>query len=138
MSQTTTVLQASQALENDHHRLHALIDRLRGSLDLAGLAAALTELHGALSSHFNTEERPGGLYDSLGVCVPEFREQLGELVDDHFRFASLVRDLAQRAREAEGGGADALRADLARFLTALSDHERREHEMVTAAVKRTA
>jgi malate synthase len=138
MSQTTTVLHASQALEDDHHRLHTLIDRLRVSLDLAGMATALTELHGALTSHFNAEERPGGLYDSLGVCVPEFRERLGELVDDHFRFASLVRDLAQRAHEAEGAAADALRADVARLLTALSDHERREQEMVKAAVKRTA
>jgi malate synthase len=138
MSQTTTVLQASQALEDDHHRLHTLIDRLRVGLDLAGMATALTELHGALSSHFNAEERPGGLYDALGVCIPEFRERLGELVDDHFRFSGLVRDLAQRAREAEGAAADALRADVARFMQALADHERREHEMVKAAVERTA
>ena len=138
MTETTTVLQASQALEADHHRLDTLIDRLRGGLDLAGMTAALDELHAALTGHFNAEERPGGLYDALGVCVPDFREPLGNLVDDHYRFAGLVRDLAQRAREAEGAAADALRADVARLVQALGDHERREHEMVKAAVDRTA
>ena len=138
MTETTTVLDASQALEEDHRRLHLFIDRLRGNLDLAGTASALAELHAALTGHFNAEERPGGLYDALGVCAPQFRERLGELVDDHFRLAGLVRDLTQRARGAEGALADALRADVARLLLALSDHERREHEMVNTAVGRSA
>jgi hypothetical protein len=138
MSQTTTVLQASQALEDDHQKLHSLIERLRSGLDLAGMSGALAELHKALTGHFNAEEKPGGLYDALGVCVPQYRERLGELVDDHFRFAGLVRDLAERARQAEGAAADSLRGDVARLVQALADHERREHEMVTAAVGKTA
>jgi malate synthase len=134
MTETLTVEQASRELAEDHRRLHHLVDRLRAAPDLAATAQALAELHAALTGHFNEEEKPGGLYDALGVCAPGFRQLLAELVDDHFRFAGLVRDLRERAR-AEGTAADALRADVARFLAALADHERREHEMVKAAVE---
>jgi hypothetical protein len=134
MTQTLTVEQASRELAEDHLRLHGLVDRLRAAPDPAATAQALAELHAALTGHFNEEEKPGGLYDALGVCAPGFRQPLAELVDDHFRFAGVVRDLRERARAAEGAAVDALRADVARFLAALADHERREHEMVKAAV----
>jgi hypothetical protein len=96
------------------------------------MAQALAELHAALVGHFNEEEKPGGLYDALGVCAPAFRQPLAELVDDHFRFAGVVRDLRERALAAEGAAADSLRGDVARLVAMLADHERREHEMVKA------
>ena len=133
MTETMTVEQASHELAEDHQRLHALIDRLGRAPDLSAMAEALADLHAALTGHFNQEEKPGGLYDALGVCSPGYRSQLAELVDDHFRFAGVVRDLRERARAAEGAAADSLRADVARLRSALADHERREHEMVKAA-----
>jgi hypothetical protein len=133
MAETLTVEQATRELAEDHQRLHALIDRVGREQDLSATAEALADLHAALTRHFNQEEKPGGLYDALGVCAPGFREHLAELVDDHFRFAGLVRDLREQAREAEGAAADSLRGGIARLLAALADHERREHEMVKAA-----
>lgn len=135
MNETMSVEQASRELADDHERLHVLVERLRGAADLAAMAEALAELHGALAAHFNQEEKPGGLYDALGVCTPEFRQRLAVLVDDHFRFAGVVRDLRERARAAEGAAADSLRADVARLLGMLADHERRELEMVEHAVE---
>jgi hypothetical protein len=133
MTETMTVEQASHELAEDHQRLHALIDRLGRAPDLASMELALADLHAALTGHFNQEEKPGGLYDALGVCAPGFRDRLAELVDDHFRFAGLVRELRERAREAEGAAADCVRADVARLVALLADHERREQEMVKAA-----
>ena len=133
MAETMTVEQASRELAEDHQRLHALIDRLGRAPDLSAMEEALADLHAALTGHFNAEEKPGGLYDALGVCAPGFRQHLAELVDDHFRFAGVVRDLRERARAAEGAAADSLRGDVARLLAMLADHERREHEMVKAA-----
>jgi hemerythrin len=133
MTETMTLDQASRELALDHRRLHVLIDRLGRAEDLAAMAGALAELHAALTRHFNQEEKPGGLYDALGVCVPRFRQSLAELVDDHFRLAGVARDLRERAAEAEGGEADAVRAGVARLVEMLADHERREQEMVEAA-----
>jgi len=138
MTVTTTVAHAQEELREDHRRLHALVDRLRASSDLAVLAAALEELHAALTAHFNAEEKPGGLYDALGVCVPEFRAPLSGLVDDHFRIAAALRDMRDRARQAPGHAPDALLGEAARLAQVLGEHEKREHAMVDAAMARGA
>jgi hypothetical protein len=136
MTETRAVREALEALDGDHRLLHALVERLHGELDLAGMAAGLAELQAALRRHFQEEERPGGLYDALGVCAREYRDTLGDLVDDHFRLSAHLGDLVHRAREVDGVAADALRGDVGRLLRALSDHERREHEMAAAALAR--
>ena len=134
MTETLTVRQASRELAEDHRRLHGLLDRVGVAADLRATAEALAELHAALTRHFTEEEKPGGLYDALGVCVPAFRSRLAALVDEHFRLAAFVRDLRERAR-----GTDVHpRAEMARLVAALGDHERREHELVEAALGREA
>ena len=100
----------------------------------AGLATAWYLRRAGLSHVvLDAEEKPGGLYDALGVCVPEHRARLRELVDDHFRLAALVRDAGERARRAHGTEADVVLGEVARLAAALADHERRELEMVQAA-----
>jgi len=138
MTVTTTVAHAHEELREDHRRLHALVDRLRAASDLAALAAVLEELHAALTAHFNAEEKPGGLYDALGVCVPEFRGQLSGLVDDHFRLAGALRDMRDRARRAPGSAHDPLMGEAVRLAQILAEHEKREHAMVDAAMARGA
>jgi hypothetical protein len=133
MTQALKVEQASRDLRDDHRRVHDLADRVASAPDLAGLEVALADLHAALASHFNEEEKPGGLYDALGVCTAEFRQPLADLVDDHFRLAGALRDLRELARPAPGAATDSVRAAVARFLSALTDHERREHDMVERA-----
>ena len=138
MTETLTVRQASRELAEDHRRLHGLLDRVGVAADLRATADALAELHAALTRHFTEEERPGGLYDALGVCVPEFRSRLAALVDEHFRLAAFVRDLRERARGTDVHPRDEPRAEMARLVAALADHERREHELVEAALGREA
>jgi hypothetical protein len=136
MTVTTTVAGAQEELREDHQRLHALVDRLRDAATPAALAPVLEELHAALTAHFNAEERPGGLYDALGVCVPEFRVPLSGLVEDHFRIAAALRDMRDRARQASGHAPDALLSEAARLAEILGEHEKREHAMVDAAIVR--
>jgi hypothetical protein len=138
MTVTTTVAHANEELREDHRRLHSLVDRLRAASDQGALAAILDELHGALTEHFNAEEKPGGLYDVLGVCVPEFRGSLAVLVDDHFRIAAALRDMRDRSREASRSAHDALMGEAARLAQVLAEHEKREHAMVDAAMSRGA
>ncbi|MGE5126558.1 MAG: hemerythrin domain-containing protein [Betaproteobacteria bacterium] len=133
MPLTATLQQAAQELQEDHRRLHERIDRLALAGDLAQMSAGLAALHERLAAHFDAEEKPGGLYDALGVCASEFRLSLGQLVDDHFRLAALLRHLCEWARTASGADADALRADVALFVKALGQHEQRELELVRRA-----
>ncbi len=134
MTETLTVRTASQELADDHRRLHGLIDRLGAAPDAAAMAEALGELHAALTRHFTEEEKPGGLYDALGVCSPEFRQRLAVLVDEHFRLAGFIRDLRERMKAKEERGGNELRAEVAQLVSALAAHEQREHEMVQEAV----
>jgi malate synthase len=136
MTVTTTIAHAQEELREDHRRLHALVDRLRAAGDIDALAAVLEELHAALTAHFGAEERPGGLYDALGLCTPEFRGQLSELVDDHYRIAAAVRDMRDRARPALGSPHDSLLGEAVRLAQFLGEHEKREHAMVDAAMAR--
>lgn len=138
MTVTTTVAHAHEELREEHQRLHALVDRLRAAADAAALAPIFEELYGALTAHFNTEEKPGGLYDALGVCVPEFRAPLSGLVDDHFRITAALRDMRERARTGPARAQDSLRGEAARLARVLADHERREHAMVDEAIHRSA
>jgi hypothetical protein len=138
MTETLTVRQASRELAEDHRRLHGLLDRVGVAADLRATAEALAELHAALTRHFTEEEKPGGLYDALGVCVPEFRSRLAALVDEHFRLAAFVRDLRERARGTGVHPGDEPRAEMERLVAALADHERREHELVEAVLGREA
>jgi hypothetical protein len=138
MTVTTTVARAHDELREEHQRLHALVDRLRATVDAEALAAVFEELYGALTAHFNAEEKPGGLYDALGVCVPEFRAPLSGLVDDHFRITAALRDMRDRARTAPARVQDSLPGEAARLAQVLADHERREHAMVDEAIHRGA
>ena len=138
MTVTTTVAHAHEELREEHQRLHVLVDRLRATSDADALAAVFEELYGALAAHFNTEEKPGGLYDALGVCVPEFRARLSGLVDDHFRITAALRDMRDRARSDPGRAQDSLPGEASRLARVLAEHERREHAMVDEAILRGA
>jgi len=137
MTETLSAQDASFELVEDHRRLDFLVDRLGAAPDLPSLRRALAELHTALRRHFTEEEKPGGLYDALGVCAAEFRPRLAALVDDHFRLAGTIRDLGERAGASEPPSFPALREEVARLVTALNDHERREHELVSEVSSRS-
>ncbi len=128
-----TVQQAVQELHEDHRRLHELVDRLARAGDLAEMSACILSLHDRLRGHFDAEERPGGLYDAIGVCTSEHRLSLGRLVDDHFRLAGTLRHLCERARRVSGLEADALRGEVALFVRELAQHEEHELELVRRA-----
>ncbi|HXY41635.1 MAG TPA: hemerythrin domain-containing protein [Vicinamibacteria bacterium] len=136
MQETVTVQEVAQQLQQEHAELHHLFEEAAQASDLAQMSGFLASLHHRLTAHFNAEERPGGLYDTLGFCAPEFRRPLGQLVDDHFRLAATARNLRERARAVGGVDTDALRVDIARLVRAVAEHENRELEMVRQATGR--
>ena len=121
-------------MREDHERLHALLARLRATPDRAALAALLGELAHRLAEHFRREEQPGGLYDAMGVSIPEARGEVGQLVDDHFRLISIARNLAEEALS-PSVATTTLQQQAMRVADYLLDHEQREHNLVRRLVE---
>jgi hypothetical protein len=123
-------LEASIAeLENEHHTISTLLGRLGEAHDTGTLAAALHDLRRLLADHFAHEERPGGLYDRMGVVSEQYRDRVRALVDDHFTILSSVRTLEKQASENKPEIVEADRG----LQALLARHETREHEMVSVA-----
>ena len=124
-----SIARARDEMREDHEQLHALLARLRATPDRAALAALLGELAHRLAEHFRREEQPGGLYDAMGVSIPEARGEVGQLVDDHFRLVSIARNLAEEALSASVA-TTTLQQQAMRVADYLLDHEQREHHLV--------
>lgn len=129
------VARAAAALADEHRALHALVDRLRAAQGPEDFLAATGELSRALSAHFAHEEQPEGLYDALGVCVPQHRERLAALVDDHYRIAAALRSLEERSRFVSERLL-ALREEATGVVAFLEQHEQREAALVREAAPR--
>ena len=131
-----SVTRARDELQEEHAELHVLLARLRTTLDRAALAALLRELPQRLAEHFQREEQPGGLYDAMGVRIPEARGQVGQLVDDHFRLVTIARNLAEEALS-PGVPTATLQQQAMRVASYLADHEEREQHLVRATIERS-
>lgn len=129
-----SIARARDELREDHGQLHALLARLRATPDRATLAALLRELPQRLAEHFRREEQPGGLYDAMGVSIPEARGHVGQLVDDHFRLVTIARNLAEEALSPTVP-MTALQQQALRVADYLTDHEQREHQLVRTLVE---
>jgi hemerythrin len=130
---TSSIARARDELGEDHQQLHELLARLRATPDRTQLAALLLELPQRLAEHFRREEQPGGLYDAMGVCIPEARGDVGQLVDDHFRLVSIARNLAEEALS-PSIATSALQQQAIRLANYLADHEQREQRLVRTAI----
>jgi uncharacterized coiled-coil DUF342 family protein len=133
MSGENTVRQAEGALREEHRELEQLMGLLEEANDLSALVSSADALRQALTLHFAHEEHPGGLYDSLKICVPEHRRELAQLVEDHRQMGAALWQLYRRARELDARF-QGLRTEVAQLVAALREHERREHELAKQAV----
>ena len=123
------IARARAALDEEHRRLGDLVGRLREVRDPAALAGLLDELHAALKAHFEHEEFPGGLYQSMGALGPRHAELVRDLVDQHFLLLAAVRGLADQARRAGPPTSPALLPDAVALADQLRAHEADENRL---------
>lgn len=131
------VKQAADDLKDEHKHLRSMLDRLADAPDLATLRQALEEVHPKLHEHFAHEEYPGGFYDRMGACSGEFRNEVRALVDQHYRFLALIRDLSSRAKDAGEDEVAELQREAQDLVKLLHEHEVVEHELAAKAHKKT-
>jgi hypothetical protein len=124
-----SLARAQAALEEEHRALRNLVGRLREVADATALVPLLEELHGALKEHFEHEEFPGGLYQSMGALGPRYAAQVRDLVDQHFLLLAAVRGLADQARRASPPASPALLRDAAALAEQLRTHEADENRL---------
>ena len=127
------IRRAEEGLAEEHRALGQLVGRLASVEALSELVPLLDELHPKLHSHFAHEEYPGGLYDTLGATASTYRDQVRELVDDHFRILAKVRELRGRAGEGDPETAAALIGEARAIIPWLQRHEGREHAIAEQA-----
>jgi hypothetical protein len=125
----SSLARAHAALEEEHRSLRGLVGRLREVQNAVALVALLDDLHGKLKAHFEREEFPGGLYESMGALGPQHADQIRELVDQHFLFLSGVRSLAEQARTAPAAAGPRLLHAAAALAEELHTHEVAEHRL---------
>lgn len=118
-------------LGDEHTRLLSLLGRIKGTRSVVALLPMLEELHGSLLSHFARETYPGGFYESLGICQPEYRDDLRVLVDEHFRMLSSLRGLIERARLDGAEGNPEIVQEVSMVANMLHSHERKEHDLAS-------
>lgn len=131
VDESTQLREIYKELGDEHTHLLSLLGRIKGTRSVVTLLPMLEELHGSLLSHFARETYPGGFYESMGVCQPEYRDDLRVLVDEHFRMLSSLRGLIERARIEGAEGGQEIVQGVSVVANMLHSHERKEHDLAS-------
>ncbi|MFP3940360.1 MAG: hypothetical protein ACLF0P_08635 [Thermoanaerobaculia bacterium] len=123
---------ARHQIEEEHHVLWSLVERLERTSDLQALALRLGELQALLAEHFAREEAPEGLRDV--VDEPRWESALQALFDEHALCLAEVDRLALTSRELLAGPVEELRRDVRAVCQRLHDHETAETELLAASL----
>jgi malate synthase A len=122
--------QVAAVLDEDHGRLHVILDRLEAARDAASLTVSLEQLSQMLREHFALEEHAKGFYGILGAKSPEYRAELARMVTEHGEILEAIGALRERTK---GPAAqDDLAATARGIVGRIQAHEAREVELVKA------
>ena len=119
--------QVKAALDEDHGRLKALIERVRDAKDTGALAASLSELHRMLTEHFAHEEHQKGFYGLLQAKSPEYRAEVVAMIEEHKEVLTSAKAILDRSKS--GATVSDLARDAAILTSKLLDHEAREGKL---------
>ncbi len=124
-------LHVTQALDEDHGRLHELTGRLVAAGDRDALLEALEDLAHTLREHFHQEEHAMGFYGLLSQKSADHRAETARLVAEHQELLQDVGHLVtlSKERQAPTQAIGQAAADLTRRL---NHHESRELQLVEA------
>jgi 2-methylisocitrate lyase-like PEP mutase family enzyme/hemerythrin len=122
--------QIQAALDEDHDRLRALLERVDRAGDVAALAASLDELARMLTEHFAHEEHAKGFYGLLGMKSPRHRQELARMVQEHHEILAALKQLVERAK-GPAATSDVVRQS-GELAQRLLEHEAREVELAHA------
>ncbi len=134
-SKTTSIDKAWEAsIEQDHHEIKEILERLDATTDPQVTLPLLEELRGALLEHFEREEEPDGLHEIIASMAPNTVASLQNVLGEHQDFIVRLDSLIARARACLEGPLAEIARDSAALTNSLRDHEARETALFTDAV----
>ncbi|NIM71678.1 MAG: hypothetical protein GTO67_03395 [Gammaproteobacteria bacterium] len=125
-------------LQNEHHRVMKLVDRLRALDTSSDLISLLDQLRTLLIVHFAREQLPDGFYEALGERADDRRDEIQTLVEDHGAILSSINTLIEDAKASDAGSEGDMLARVSRLVEQLHDHELREHHFADDVMGRGA
>ena len=138
MSEDASKVQADKAwedeIEDDHHAIKEILERLEATMDPHLLLPILEELRMSLVAHFAREEAPEGLHEIIADMSPNTVASLQNILGEHEHFVVRLDSLIERTRAAVKGPLAEILRDATALSESLHDHEARETELFTDAV----
>ena len=141
-----TYQKLSEETLEEHRQIHFFLDQVRATLETLGqgisdvepirrLAAQLDSLLERLKEHQHDEEQ-GRLYPAILEVLPEAREELIRLRQQHEKMVEVLELARIHAQYAEPSDAHDLKVDLERFLDMIREHEEAEERLLEQAIER--
>ncbi len=122
------------AIEEDHHEIKEILERLEATTDLHVQLPLFEELRVELVEHFAREEEPEGLHEIITSMAPNTVASLQNVLGEHQGFLERLDSLIGRARVCLDGPLAEIDRDATALSESLRDHETREMRLFTDAV----
>lgn len=97
------VSQRFPQVDEDHRQLIPMITELEQSRDPEDIRRRLETLRPWLERHFEEEEQPNGMFESIERVDPRHSQDLKSLVHEHHAMIEQVGQLAELAKATEAG-----------------------------------
>jgi hypothetical protein len=128
----------------EHRQIHFYLDQIHTALStlddvtdvepLRRLAAQLESLKERLVEHHQIEEQ-GRLYPTILEVLPESRDELLKLRQQHEKMVEILELARIHAEFGKPEEAADLKADLERFLRMIREHEQAEEDLLERAIE---
>ncbi len=119
---------------DEHAELRDVIVQMQETADLGILCGLLERLHALLQTHFEREEHDEGMLRMVGDAPPEQRRAAKELIAEHPRILSAVRDLIERVQADDQLPVAAVESEATAILKRLNEHDTRETELLRETI----
>jgi len=129
-----SVREAESWITEEHLRIRALLDGVRGISDPHVLLPVLRELRSILEEHFSREEGDDGLHDIVSGPAPEHGDRVDDLIVEHGRILKSVDDLIGKCSACVAGPLAAIRRNIGELYGLMQSHDAAESEILTDAL----
>ncbi len=129
------VSQRFPQVDDDHKELIPMITELEQSRDPGDIRKQVEALRPWLERHFEEEERPNGMFESIESVDPRHSQDLKGLIHEHRAMIEQVEQLAELAKAAESGQPlhQQLIDSVREFVHLVREHEIVENQLLVEA-----
>lgn len=122
------------ALDEQHYRIRQVVFALQETDDLGVAAACLRQLEVLLRSHFEAEERVGGMLDCMTASAAAQDRVVASIIDEHRAIVVAVEAALADANAALEGSRPASLLQARVLCGVLLEHQRREGDAFLDAI----